>query len=484
MAGSHFTGPVYSTNGFVGDVVYTPAGAGAVATTVQNKLRLTVDVTDFGTIGNSTTGDDAVFQAALDYISKISNDSGIQGTLQFTGTIYIASIKKFGKNIRLVGQGRNFRSVIKPLASFSGATILSSDGDDCIGGYAFRIRHEGFTIDCSNISTQKTIYNINKAYDIAFKDVWVYNFNGTAVLLTGTSSSTTNDIVFDNVSLYGANNSSGNAAYGIRVLGYCNGVKIITPDIEVCNKGISVEGSGNKVTIVSPYMEQNITGWINTGDSTGSLTVIGGEIESPGASGVAANISGDNTTVIGGQYIANGGTGLYVDPTTRRNTKLLGVIGDITDSKNYAWKQVADPTKWCPSTVTNYKTPTSGAATTYYNLICPFNSAYFGVCEITVNARDASGYSLWTGRYRFAFTNPDGTLRATAVTEYGKSNVNISGNYALALTCALNPSGTTIAFQITATTTGALGAGIAPLISTSAELVQWDSTGPVYIQAV
>jgi hypothetical protein len=47
------------------NVTYDPAGAGAVATTVQTKLRESVSVMDFGATGDGTTNDTAAIQAAL-----------------------------------------------------------------------------------------------------------------------------------------------------------------------------------------------------------------------------------------------------------------------------------------------------------------------------------------------------------------------------------------------------------------------------------
>ena len=58
------------------DVSYLPAGTGAVATTVQTKLRETVSVKDFGAVGDGVADDTAAFNAALAASSSVDIPDG------------------------------------------------------------------------------------------------------------------------------------------------------------------------------------------------------------------------------------------------------------------------------------------------------------------------------------------------------------------------------------------------------------------------
>lgn len=57
-------------------VAYTPSGTGAVATTVQAKLRESVSVLDFGAVGNGSTNDYAAFAAALTASTRVFIPAG------------------------------------------------------------------------------------------------------------------------------------------------------------------------------------------------------------------------------------------------------------------------------------------------------------------------------------------------------------------------------------------------------------------------
>jgi hypothetical protein len=58
-------------------ITYVPAGAGAVTTNVQTKLRETVSVKDFGAVGDGVTDDTAAIQAALNTDKDVYFPSGV-----------------------------------------------------------------------------------------------------------------------------------------------------------------------------------------------------------------------------------------------------------------------------------------------------------------------------------------------------------------------------------------------------------------------
>jgi hypothetical protein len=84
-------------------IVYDPAGTGAVATTVQTKLRESVSVKDFGAVGDGVADDTAAIQAAIDAATNINfiNDE----TYRTTGPLNITTIGTYinGNGALIVG---------------------------------------------------------------------------------------------------------------------------------------------------------------------------------------------------------------------------------------------------------------------------------------------------------------------------------------------------------------------------------------------
>jgi hypothetical protein len=74
-------------------VGFIQSGTGAVATTVQTKLRESVSVKDFGATGNGVTNDTAAIQAAITYIYSFANagGTGTAPALYFPSGTYLMS---------------------------------------------------------------------------------------------------------------------------------------------------------------------------------------------------------------------------------------------------------------------------------------------------------------------------------------------------------------------------------------------------------
>ena len=120
-------------------MTYTPAGTGAVTTTVQAKLRESVSVKDFGAVGDGVTDDTAAIQACINAIKSNVNASGDYGgeilfptgVYVLTSPISLATTSDVFLTLSFVGSGgypgRGATQLVwKPAASSNGLVLKSS----------------------------------------------------------------------------------------------------------------------------------------------------------------------------------------------------------------------------------------------------------------------------------------------------------------------------------------------------------------------
>ena len=79
-------------------VSYLPSGTGAVATTVQTKLRESVSVKDFGAVGDGVANDTTAIQAAINTTKDVFFPNG---TYKITTTLFFAAFGQtlYGENV-------------------------------------------------------------------------------------------------------------------------------------------------------------------------------------------------------------------------------------------------------------------------------------------------------------------------------------------------------------------------------------------------
>lgn len=127
--------PLGSEPDTAANIVYTPSGTGAVATTVEDKLKRTVSVKDFGAVGDGMTNDTEAFSQASAYIESLGG-----GTLIIPPGIYVVGKQTFAGATGL-GYSYKAKNIIKihnctkPVVIEGNGAILKAENNLRFGSF-------------------------------------------------------------------------------------------------------------------------------------------------------------------------------------------------------------------------------------------------------------------------------------------------------------------------------------------------------------
>lgn len=250
-------------------IEYDPAGTGAVATTVQAKLRESVSVKDFGAVGDNSTDDTAAIQAA---VNQLTSGQGLyfpEGTYKITNEITLPDTLAFN----FFGDGKRASRVVQYTANKNGFTSLSTFAtgpNECSirdMGIAASNNTSGYGFDNVGIK-RSNLLNVEFAgwgY-LGSSGGGVRIFNSLILTFTNCSFYSCYYGIFNEEGL--STNFNGGGIFGCTFedikaqafkATYTSGISIIGNTIESCyGGGILIINGGGGLVIHGNYFEQNL----------------------------------------------------------------------------------------------------------------------------------------------------------------------------------------------------------------------------------
>lgn len=311
--------------GTANNVGYTPAGTGAVATNVQNKLRENVSVKDFGAVGDGVANDTTAIQNAINAGKFIHFPAG---------TYKFSTLQLNHDNCILVGDGQ--KATVLTSTATSGSIIYNPD-QATVTRYYCGIK--GMQIVAPSVTSTANVKIIDwRSMQFgSIEDVWIFGNStaGLAGVYLGTVTYAVTECTYNYLkNLYiggvgygvqffdGANTNTlincrvqpGASAYGYHlafgtgadtignntfincaceypgntVTGYAlgagaNNTTIISPRLEGLSTGIQISSAATNTTLLNAYFDSNITNVSNASTTFNSLGADGLTVSSPDA---------------------------------------------------------------------------------------------------------------------------------------------------------------------------------------------------------
>jgi len=265
------------------NISYTPAGTGAVTTTVQAKLRQTVSVQDFGAVGDGTTDDTAAIQAAINALSA----AGVGGTVLLPAGAY-----KITQNLSITWPNSTDQNS-------PGRITMKGEGADI--SYIYDYRSDAAAATGGAITIDFTTGYDNKALTMYFGQFSIIKkFNATTYASGSYTIGVGTGLYMKNVPMVGE-------LIDIRIIGYntgvvmndCLGVSVSNFNVQLADLGFVV----SKTSFSEPTMTQFNNCTVAGIKSVAYLIIGGGPIVfNGGVIELCGTASGSSQGISGGIY--------------------------------------------------------------------------------------------------------------------------------------------------------------------------------------
>jgi len=286
----------------------------AVSSKYISALINHLNVRDFGAVGNGIADDTAALQAVLNLGGHIVMPDGLYKT---TAPLL------FKSNTRFVGEARGAGARIIP--TYSGAGYPLTIDEPSAGAWIYDLEIEKIHVDASFwTGTATHVVNIDNFFTGSVKHVTVDSCPAAKRCFR---VGKTNDITLYEIKVFG---NAGTPVVGIEITsvnGPVNGLRLIAPDVEVCDTGILFTGTTNRITcdVITSYFEECdiYIDW-DSANVESRLAILGGNMIQRALS-TGVKIRQSNCSVIG---LATNSAGTYsVDidgAATSRNCHVIG----------------------------------------------------------------------------------------------------------------------------------------------------------------